>query len=99
MKPQLLTLAASLIVVTSLHAESPVPVKEAPQEASAVEIKPAEPAKPADLPPPKPLGDPVTKGLAWLAKAQNSDGGWGQGGGWRINVQNQETKGRVEGAN
>lgn len=28
---------------------------------------------------PKPLSDNVKKGLAWLAKAQRADGGWGQG--------------------
>lgn len=33
-------------------------------------------------------------GLAWLAKEQQPDGGWGQGGGWRQNVSGG---GRVEG--
>ncbi|WP_035612390.1 prenyltransferase/squalene oxidase repeat-containing protein [Haloferula sp. BvORR071] len=68
--------------------------------ASTAQAKPTDTPKPADLPPPKPLGDPVKKGLAWLVSKQNSDGGWGQGGGWRINVQNQgEGNGRVEGDN
>jgi hypothetical protein len=101
MKLQILTLAASLIFASPvLHAESPTPVKEAPQEAPAVDpAKPADPVKPADLPPPKPLGDPVNKGLAWLIKAQNADGGWGQGGGWRMNVQQGGNRGRIEGDN
>lgn len=72
-----------------LHAD---PAPETPQPPPAVE-----PAKPADLPPPKPLGNEVGKGLAWLAKAQNSDGGWGQGGGWRINRESGQNGARVEG--
>ena len=32
---------------------------------------------------PKPLGDAVKKGLEYLVKQQNPNGGWGQGGGWR----------------
>lgn len=72
-----------------LHAD---PAPETPQPPPAVE-----PAKPADLPPPKPLGNEVGKGLAWLAKAQNSDGGWGQGGGWRINRTPDQNGARVEG--
>ncbi len=68
------------------------PAPETPQPPPA-----AEPAKPADLPPPKPLGNEVGKGLAWLAKAQNSDGGWGQGGGWRINRESGQNGARVEG--
>jgi hypothetical protein len=42
---------------------------------------------------PKPLSDEVQKGLAYLAKQQHANGGWGQGGGWRTSGQ-----GRVEGA-
>lgn len=49
---------------------------------------------------PKPLEPIATRGLAWLAKTQNSDGGWGQGGGWRVNIINKQSAGgRVEGAN
>lgn len=95
MKLRILPLAASLaLAVSILHAEPPpVPNTEAPAKTA-----PAEATKPADLPPPKPLGDPVKNGLAWLAKAQNADGGWGQGGGWRINVKGDGSNGRVEGA-
>jgi hypothetical protein len=44
---------------------------------------------------PKPLSDHVKKGLAYLASQQHADGGWGQGGGWRVADQG----GRVEGPN
>jgi hypothetical protein len=95
MKLQILTLAASLLIVTPHgYAETPLPPGK---ETAATDGKPAD--KPADLPPPKPLGEPVNKGLAWLAKAQNPDGGWGQGGGWRVNVQQGANRGRVEGDN
>jgi len=95
------TVAMLVIAVRFLHAE---PAAEAPKPAPATEpakpsepAKPAEPEKPADIPPPKPLGNEVTKGLAWLAKAQNPDGGWGQGGGWRVNRESGTAAGRVEG--
>jgi Prenyltransferase and squalene oxidase repeat len=42
---------------------------------------------------PKPLCDSVKKGLEYLVKQQNANGGWGQGGGWRV-----ANNGRVEGA-
>ncbi len=109
MKLRILPLAASLLFADRfLHAEpAPAPVAEVTKEAAPAELaKPAEPAKPlapekpAELPPPKPLGDQVGKGLAWLAKAQNPDGGWGQGGGWRVNRQEGgQGNGRVEGDN
>jgi hypothetical protein len=111
MKLRILPLAASLVWAASFLCAEPAPVAEitkeappaqpaAPAEKPAEAAKPAEEtAKPADLPPPKPLGDPVKNGLAWLAKAQNSDGGWGQGGGWRTNLQGEGAGGRVEGAN
>lgn len=67
-------------------------------------------AEPADDPPPKaaepvaapvkfavnpkPLSEAVKKGLAYLAKNQQDDGGWNQGGGWRT----APAGGRVEGA-
>lgn len=35
---------------------------------------------------PKPLTDQIRKGLAYLANTQNKDGGWGQGGGWRLST-------------
>jgi hypothetical protein len=42
---------------------------------------------------PKDLSDQVKKGLEYLVKAQQDDGGWNQGGGWRTGGA-----GRVEGA-
>ncbi len=46
--------------------------------------------------PPRPLSDAVKKGLEWLVKSQQDDGGWSQGGGWRNQGPNG---GRVEGKN
>ena len=95
MKLRILPLAASIVLpVSILQAEPPaVADTEAPGKTAPAEVE-----KPADLPPPKPLGDHVKNGLAWLAKAQNADGGWGQGGGWRVNVQAEGGNRRVEGA-
>ena len=47
---------------------------------------------------PKPLGDAVKKGLDYLVKQQHANGGWGQGGGWRTNLDPKAGGGRVEGA-
>jgi hypothetical protein len=45
---------------------------------------------------PKELSAAVKKGLAYLIKNQQEDGGWNQGGGWRVG---NTGGGRVEGAN
>ncbi len=45
---------------------------------------------------PKPLSAAVKKGIEYLLKNQQEDGGWNQGGGWRVGSQGG---GRVEGAN
>ncbi len=45
---------------------------------------------------PRPLSDAVKKGLEYLVKNQQKDGGWNQGGGWRTNLQGG---GRIEGPN
>jgi len=45
-------------------------------------------------PAPKPLTASVRKALAYLVSQQDASGGWGQGGGWRQNLQGN---GRVEG--
>lgn len=57
--------------------------KEAASAKSAEEAKLLECVK---APPPKPISEQIQKGLAYLARIQNADGGWGQGGGWRINA-------------
>src|SRR5262245_40878484 len=44
---------------------------------------------------PKAMTDSIKKGLAYLIKNQQDDGGWNQGGGWRTAVNGQG--GRVEG--
>jgi len=73
---------------------------------SKAEDKPAEPAKPTEKKEtpktepiqPKPLSDAVKKGLEYLVKQQHENGGWGQGGGWRMNLDPKQN-GRIEGAN
>lgn len=68
---------------------------------SAEEKPQADEAAPQTIPapsPPRPLGSVANQGLAWLAKTQNADGGWGQGGGWRTNTSGKQG-GRVEGDN
>lgn len=44
---------------------------------------------------PKPISDAVKKGLEYLVKGQQDDGGWNQGGGWRTQVNGPG--GRIEG--
>ena len=85
---------AALVGGASLGAWA-VGAEEPPPPTPPVVVKVA--AKPAALKravEPKPLGEAAKKGLAFLAKGQNADGGWGQGGGWRTGA-----KGRVEGEN
>ena len=57
---------------------------------------PAEPKTETKTAPRTP-DEAVRTGLEYLLKQQQSDGGWGQGGGWRQN--NGKSGGRVEGAN
>ena len=45
---------------------------------------------------PKPISAATKKGLAYLVKNQQEDGGWNQGGGWRTQV-GPNAGGRVEG--
>lgn len=45
---------------------------------------------------PKPLSPAVKKGLEYLVKSQQEDGGWNQGGGWRVG---NAGGGRIEGKN
>src|SRR5262249_2935831 len=44
---------------------------------------------------PKELSPAVKKGIEYLVKAQQDDGGWKQGGGWRVG--NAANGGRIEG--
>ncbi len=41
----------------------------------------------------------LAAGLKYLLGQQHSDGGWGQGGGWRQNTSQNARGGRIEGAN
>lgn len=80
---------AGLIAMAQLGAQAPEPKKEPVNPPAKVEAA-ATPVKP------KPLSDNVKKGLSYLVNQQHTDGGWGQGGGWR---QADKGGGRVEGAN
>ncbi len=42
---------------------------------------------------PKPLSVHVNKGLAYLVSQQRENGGWGQGGGWRVGRQTDRVEG------
>jgi hypothetical protein len=89
-----LVLLAGLIALTQLVAQGP----PSPKEPAAPQAKAEAPAAKAEAPAtpvkPKPLGDGVKRGLAYLVNQQHTDGGWGQGGGWR---QAGQGGGRVEG--
>ncbi len=76
-------LAAVPWMVSHAEEQSEKPARD--QQASQQPVQRAAPA---------PLADFTQKGLAYLAGQQNTDGGWGQGGGWRTASQG----GRVEGA-
>lgn len=87
---------------TSETSETAPAVVESEQPGTPTSENPPDLAPP-DLAPPKPLADPTLKGLAWLADSQNADGGWGQGGGWRVDTSAAPAEasptGRVEGDN
>ncbi len=71
---------------------------EKPQARRTVEPQPNQSASD----PKGPLLSPdeaLAKGLDYLRAQQHSDGGWGQGGGWRQNTSQQGRGGRVEGTN
>lgn len=84
-----------------LNIASAEPTISAPPEKKDSTKETAAPAKDATAvktpAPPKPLSPVSKKGIEWLIKSQHKDGGWGQGGGWRINTSGQG--GRVEGEN
>lgn len=71
-----------------LHADDPVAPVQAPPPRAA---RPLEPVEVIDvkvetkfLVKPKELSAAVKNGLAFLLKHQQEDGGWNQGGGWRL---------------
>src|SRR5262245_26441246 len=75
-----------LAVLSALYADPPpAPAPAAPAPAAAAGSRPVTP---------KPLSAAVKKGLEYLVSQQHANGGWGQGGGWRVGGQG----GRVEGA-
>jgi hypothetical protein len=76
--------------------QPPAPAAEEKQpdpEEKKPEVRPREPMpaeKPkeeARRPEPKPLSDTVKRALDYLAKTQQTGGGWGQGGGWRTDFR------------
>lgn len=88
----------------SLSADAPKPAA-APPAATPAPAAPADtpmtPVKVTDVKvdlkyavTPKPLSPAVKRGLEYLIKHQQEDGGWNQGGGWRVNTAGS---GRVEG--
>jgi hypothetical protein len=84
----LLTAVGSLVVLAGMYASGGEPKKDEPKKDEAKAEAAATPVKA------KPLSESVKKGLAYLVSQQKDNGGWGQGGGWRSNVQGG---GRVEG--
>lgn len=94
--PIRIILAALLPGIPLLQADPSISV---PPAEKAVPEKPETAPSQATPTPPKPLGSVANHGLAWLAKTQNADGGWGQGGGWRVNLSGNQSNGRVEGDN
>jgi len=83
--------AASLLGMSFLTAETPPP-KSAEPMAPIQFTKDAVPTKTAVTP--KEFTESVKKGIAYLIKNQQADGGWNQGGGWRTGGNGQA---RVEG--
>jgi hypothetical protein len=114
MKPILpLTAAACAFAAAAWLQADPAAPAEQPATPSAAEKEAAAPpagevqaspqvtpaaADPTPAAAPRPLGESPRKALEWLVKTQNTDGGWGQGGGWRTNTQAGQAGGRVEGA-
>ncbi|MEA3212955.1 MAG: hypothetical protein QOE70_6012 [Chthoniobacter sp.] len=71
---------------------------EAQAESKARSASPAKDPPKAEAPAaPRSADESLRVGLEYLIKQQQSDGGWGQGGGWR--QSREQGGGRVEGAN
>jgi len=89
---QALKVSKPLVQVDLRSAIEPVPAT-APESAEAA---PGDAAEPTPIPEPVDTTATIEKGLKWLVGQQYAEGGWGQGGGWRINTA-QGGGGRVEG--
>ena len=89
-------MALSAMIVGSVavivQADEKIPPQPAPAAGTATSSPSEESRKPIK---PKELSDSVKKGLAYLVSQQNDEGGFGQGGGWRLNADGKS--GRVEG--
>jgi hypothetical protein len=79
----LLAVLAVLAFMAGLYAEEKPPLASKNATGTALPVKP------------KPLSENIKRGLAYLVSQQQPNGGWGQGGGWRMGEQGS----RVEGAN
>lgn len=96
------TFAANLLTASGQPPAAPPAAEKAPPApADAKEKEKLSPVRVTDQKvemktavDPKPLSDAVKKGLEYLVKAQQEDGGWNQGGGWRTQGN---SGGRVEG--
>ncbi len=76
---------AGALVVTPLLADKLPKSGEGAKPSTTEAVKESsEPGQKVAIAPPKPITEEIRKGLAYLAKVQNKDGGWGQGGGWRL---------------
>ncbi len=107
MKTKTLLAGAATAALAALAATEPAPPAgpapptapptgpPAGPQATAPAAPPA-PAPAAAPAAPVPPDGPVRKALDWLAARQRDDGGWGQGGGWRVDTANQGG-GRIEG--
>jgi hypothetical protein len=86
---------AAAVLVPTLWTPGALAEKRRPSSTTLARVqtdgeKASEPKKPA-----RPSEEVLAKGLEYLLKQQQPDGGWGQGGGWRRQLSGQG--GRVEG--
>lgn len=86
---------AGLVGTNYLTAETPPPAPPK-EEAKATPISfTSEVIATKTAVTPRPMTDSIKRGLAYLIKNQQEDGGWNQGGGWRTGVSGEG--GRIEG--